>query len=355
MFAVNDDEEMLKKSTDRPTDRLNVIFALQLALFITFPFYSFNFSGLPSCHSCRVFFYRNAPKKEKLKCLKEGACLLDFVTRKCCSFCRLSRCFEIGMKVKEEKDAKNGGRGRGRAGGGGGKRRSGGKSTEIEREVEKETAFLETSSSSFSSPLSSSEGSSSHDKSPVSSSPQEGVLSTPLLDKTSSSSTSTSLDSTLREILINLNKMPLISVDVNPKMSTLTRAPSLMPPPPPPPPPLPQTLELNPFERAQLAELRSYSSHFPEETDLEVVPMTMTCAEGFNLSSNYARRGVKYCKQIPFFRTLSREDQLRLLKPTMFESMTIRAAFFYNKDRDTYMMLENEEGTRVVEVKVLVH
>ena len=39
MFAVNDDEEMLKKSTDRPTDRLNVIFALQLALFITFPFY----------------------------------------------------------------------------------------------------------------------------------------------------------------------------------------------------------------------------------------------------------------------------------------------------------------------------
>lgn len=111
-------------------------------------------------------------------------------------------------------------------------------------------------------------------------------------------------------------------------------------PPSPPPPPLPQTLALNPFERAQLAELRSYSSHFPEETDLEVVPMTMTCAEGFNLSSNYARRGVKYCKQIPFFRTLSREDQLRLLKPTMFESMTIRAAFFYNKDRDTYMMLE---------------
>ncbi len=267
--------------------------------------------------------------------------MLDFVTRKCCSFCRLSRCFEIGMKVKEEKDAKNG-KGRGRAGGGGGgKRRSGGSSTE-KGEVEKETALLETSS--FSSSPSSSEGSLSHEKSPVSSSPQEGVSSSPSSDKTSfssSSSTSTSLDSTLREILLNLNKMPLISVDVNPKMSTLTRPQFLMPSPPsPPPPPLPQTLALNPFERAQLAELRSYSSHFPEETDLEIVPMTMTCAEGFNLSSNYARRGVKYCKQIPFFRTLSREDQLRLLKPTMFESMTIRAAFFYNKDRDTYMMLE---------------
>ena len=288
------------------------------------------------CNFCNFFIIF-----QKLKCLKEGACLLDFVTRKCCSFCRLSRCFEIGMKVKEEKDAKNGGRGRGRAGGGGGKRRSIGEKSTEKGEVEKETALLETSSS-FSPSFS--EGSSSHEKSPVSSSPQEGVSSSPASsDKTSSSSSiSTSFDSTLREILINLNKMPLISVDVNPKMSTLTRAPSLMPPPPPspPPPPLPQTLELNPFERAQLAELRSYSSHFPEETDLEVVPMTMTCAEGFNLSSNYARRGVKYCKQIPFFRTLSREDQLRLLKPTMFESMTIRAAFFYNKDRDTYMMLE---------------
>ncbi|KAH9407866.1 Ligand binding domain of hormone receptors protein [Tyrophagus putrescentiae] len=57
----------------------------------------FNFNGL-TCESCKSFFRRNALKYEKFSCLKEGQCTMDPITRKCCTKCRLDKCFFIGMK-----------------------------------------------------------------------------------------------------------------------------------------------------------------------------------------------------------------------------------------------------------------
>lgn len=103
---------------------------------------------------------------------------------------------------------------------------------------------------------------------------------------------------------------------------------------------LPASFELSSYEQSQIAEILSYSEHIPEEDSLEIAPEMVTCAQFFNLTSFYARPGIKYCKKIPFFRHLNPDEQLRLIKPAMLDSMIIRVAFFYNKDRDTFTLAE---------------
>lgn len=56
-----------------------------------------NFNAV-TCESCKAFFRRNAYKDPRLKCLFEGKCIIDKVTRRFCSRCRLDKCFFIGMK-----------------------------------------------------------------------------------------------------------------------------------------------------------------------------------------------------------------------------------------------------------------
>ncbi|KAG9511163.1 Nuclear hormone receptor family member nhr-48, partial [Fragariocoptes setiger] len=55
-----------------------------------------NFNAV-TCESCKAFFRRNA-FKDRMKCLFEDKCVIDKVTRRFCSRCRLKKCFEIGMK-----------------------------------------------------------------------------------------------------------------------------------------------------------------------------------------------------------------------------------------------------------------
>lgn len=56
-----------------------------------------NFNAV-TCESCKAFFRRNAFKEQRLKCLFDNCCLIDRVTRRFCSKCRLLKCFQIGMK-----------------------------------------------------------------------------------------------------------------------------------------------------------------------------------------------------------------------------------------------------------------
>lgn len=56
-----------------------------------------NFNAV-TCESCKAFFRRNAFKEQRLKCLFENRCMIDRVTRRFCSKCRLLKCFQIGMK-----------------------------------------------------------------------------------------------------------------------------------------------------------------------------------------------------------------------------------------------------------------
>ncbi|XP_033756076.1 nuclear hormone receptor HR96-like [Pecten maximus] len=57
----------------------------------------YNFNAV-TCESCKAFFRRNALKDQSLKCLFQGNCSIDVRTRRFCPFCRLDKCYQIGMK-----------------------------------------------------------------------------------------------------------------------------------------------------------------------------------------------------------------------------------------------------------------
>ncbi|UJR20263.1 hypothetical protein I4U23_023394 [Adineta vaga] len=58
------------------------------------------FFGVVSCHSCKMFFRRNANSKKKyLPCNFDGHCEINNITRHICSSCRLAKCFHCGMKT----------------------------------------------------------------------------------------------------------------------------------------------------------------------------------------------------------------------------------------------------------------
>ncbi|XP_069139037.1 vitamin D3 receptor B-like isoform X2 [Argopecten irradians] len=57
----------------------------------------YNFNAV-TCESCKAFFRRNALKDQSLKCLFQGNCSIDVRTRRFCPFCRLNKCYQIGMK-----------------------------------------------------------------------------------------------------------------------------------------------------------------------------------------------------------------------------------------------------------------
>ncbi|XP_054162242.1 nuclear hormone receptor HR96-like [Oppia nitens] len=50
-----------------------------------------------TCESCKAFFRRNAYKGIK-NCNFYGNCVVNLITRRKCGFCRLNKCFEMGMK-----------------------------------------------------------------------------------------------------------------------------------------------------------------------------------------------------------------------------------------------------------------
>lgn len=56
-----------------------------------------NFDAI-SCESCKAFFRRNALKEKQGKCLFEGNCKIDINTRRFCPYCRLQKCFNVGMR-----------------------------------------------------------------------------------------------------------------------------------------------------------------------------------------------------------------------------------------------------------------
>ena len=60
---------------------------------------SYNFGGL-SCASCKAFFRRSVHKDNYLQffCSHEGQCVVSVSNRKSCQYCRMNRCFAIGME-----------------------------------------------------------------------------------------------------------------------------------------------------------------------------------------------------------------------------------------------------------------
>ena len=60
---------------------------------------SFHFGGL-SCDSCKAFFRRSVQKDnyQKFTCCHKVPCIITMATRKNCQYCRMQRCFAIGME-----------------------------------------------------------------------------------------------------------------------------------------------------------------------------------------------------------------------------------------------------------------
>lgn len=58
----------------------------------------YNFDQI-TCESCKAFFRRNALKlTEKFRCRQNNNCVITVSTRKRCKRCRLSKCFQVGMR-----------------------------------------------------------------------------------------------------------------------------------------------------------------------------------------------------------------------------------------------------------------
>jgi hypothetical protein len=60
---------------------------------------SYHFGGL-SCDSCKAFFRRSVQNDNYLhfQCCHRGQCVISLSNRKSCQYCRMKRCFAIGME-----------------------------------------------------------------------------------------------------------------------------------------------------------------------------------------------------------------------------------------------------------------
>ncbi|XP_063233119.1 nuclear hormone receptor HR96 [Bacillus rossius redtenbacheri] len=57
----------------------------------------YNFSAI-TCESCKAFFRRNALKNKEFRCPFSGNCQITAITRRFCQKCRLTKCFDVGMR-----------------------------------------------------------------------------------------------------------------------------------------------------------------------------------------------------------------------------------------------------------------
>ncbi|XP_069586097.1 retinoic acid receptor beta isoform X1 [Ranitomeya imitator] len=64
--------------------------------------------GVSACEGCKGFFRRSIQKNMVYTCHREKNCVINKVTRNRCQYCRLQRCFEVGMSkecIKQKKDS----------------------------------------------------------------------------------------------------------------------------------------------------------------------------------------------------------------------------------------------------------
>ncbi|NXY11872.1 RARGA protein, partial [Pteruthius melanotis] len=59
--------------------------------------------GVSSCEGCKGFFRRSIQKNMVYTCHRERNCQIDKVTRNRCQFCRLQKCFQVGMSKEGER------------------------------------------------------------------------------------------------------------------------------------------------------------------------------------------------------------------------------------------------------------
>ncbi|XP_025947365.1 retinoic acid receptor alpha, partial [Apteryx rowi] len=53
--------------------------------------------GVSACEGCKGFFRRSIQKNMVYTCHRDKNCIINKVTRNRCQYCRLQKCFEVGM------------------------------------------------------------------------------------------------------------------------------------------------------------------------------------------------------------------------------------------------------------------
>ncbi|NXV05742.1 RARGA protein, partial [Cettia cetti] len=61
--------------------------------------------GVSSCEGCKGFFRRSIQKNMVYTCHRERNCQIDKVTRNRCQFCRLQKCFQVGMSKEGARES----------------------------------------------------------------------------------------------------------------------------------------------------------------------------------------------------------------------------------------------------------
>lgn len=85
--------------------------------------------------------------------------------------------------------------------------------------------------------------------------------------------------------------------------------------------------DLSPHEWAQIERLARAMEVFEDEHTLPIVGEARSLTHAFSVCGFYAKRIVKFCKQIPPFNSLTRQEQMRILKPFYIEMFVVRCAF----------------------------
>ncbi|KAG7457528.1 hypothetical protein MATL_G00228000 [Megalops atlanticus] len=63
--------------------------------------------GVSACEGCKGFFRRSIQKNMVYTCHREKNCIINKVTRNRCQYCRLQRCFAVGMSKESVRNDRN--------------------------------------------------------------------------------------------------------------------------------------------------------------------------------------------------------------------------------------------------------
>ncbi|XP_067657020.1 vitamin D3 receptor B-like [Haliotis asinina] len=265
----------------------------------------YNFNAI-TCESCKAFFRRNALKEKKVKCLFQGNCAIDVRTRRFCPYCRLKKCFEIGMKsdmILDEKERKA--------------RMEKVAENRIKRQVTQQHTLVKDepidpdfevnavgSSSMYSPP-------------------------TPSTEVPSSSDIPCSKSAYITFEKINV---PVDSCDLPSDESMYRRLSGNE-----------KTLvtEVGIAYQATVGSMHNSSAALQEDNYHSVNDL-------INHSEVAVRRLIKFVKRLEDFRRLSQEDQISSLKGAVLSTLLLRSASFYIVERDSWLTTKGEVSTVIL-------